>query len=157
MKILFVCSANACRSPMAEGFARKLLADNGIRSIQVDSAGLDALEGTPATDETIEVMKIKGVDLSSHRSKPFDPRIGKKDLVLTMTRSQKERILTENPSLAGRVFMLDEYARNVPQDIPDPFKGLVSYEEAARHIESSVELVLGLSAPARGSPRKAKP
>lgn len=145
MKILFVCSANACRSPMAEGFARKLLDDNGISGVTVDSAGLDAFEGTPPTEETIEVMKSRGVDITSHRSKPFNPDLGKNDMIFTMTKSQKERILAEHPTLAGRVFILDEYARNKPEDIPDPFKGQVSYEEAADHIESSVKLVLGLS------------
>jgi protein-tyrosine-phosphatase len=145
MKILFVCSANACRSPMAEGFARKLLDDNGISGVTVDSAGLDAFEGTPPTEETIEVMKSRGVDITSHRSKPFNPDLEKNDMILTMTKSQKERILAEHPTLAGRVFILDEYARNKPEDIPDPFKGQVSYEEAADHIESSVKLVLGLS------------
>ena len=130
---------------MAEGFARKLLAENGYGHIEVDSSGLDAYEGAPATEEAVEVMKKKGIDISSHRSRPFSPNIGKKDLVLTMTRSQKERILSESPFLAGRVFMLDEYARNQQQDIPDPFKGQVSYEEAADHISTSVERVLGLS------------
>jgi protein-tyrosine-phosphatase len=130
---------------MAEGFARKLLGDNGVSSLTVDSAGLDAFEGTPPTEETIEVMRARGVDISSHRSKPFVPNLGKNDMVLTMTKSQKERVLTDHPGLAGRVFMLDEYARNKPDDIPDPFKGQVSYEEAADHIESSVKLVLGLS------------
>ncbi|HVP23097.1 MAG TPA: low molecular weight protein arginine phosphatase [Conexivisphaerales archaeon] len=145
MKIVFVCSANACRSPMAEGFARKLLEENGVDHLEVTSAGLDAYEGAPATDEAIEVMKARGVDISSHRSKAFSPRIGKKDMVLTMTRSQKERILAEHPSLAGRVFMLNEYAKNTPRDIPDPFKGQVSYEAAADEIESSVRLTLGLT------------
>ena len=145
MKIVFVCSANACRSPMAEGFARRLLSENGVSSLRVDSAGLDAFEGTPPTQETIEIMKARGVDITSHRSKPFNPRLGKNDMVLTMTKSQKERILAEHPALAGRVFMLDEYAKNKPEDIPDPFSGQVSYEQAADRIESSVKLVLGLS------------
>jgi protein-tyrosine-phosphatase len=145
MKIVFVCSANACRSPMAEGFAKKLLNENGVSSLTVDSGGLDALEGTPPTEEAIEVMKARGVDISSHRSKPFNPHLGKNDMVLTMTKSQKERILAEHPTLAGRVFMLEEYTGNRPEDIPDPFRGQVSYGEAADHIESSVKLVLGLS------------
>ncbi len=145
MKILFVCSANACRSPMAEGIARKLLADHGVANVKVDSAGLDAMEGSPATEEAIEVMKAKGVDLTSHRSKPFNAKLGKKDMVLTMTRSQKERILARHPSLVGRVFMLEEYAKNRPLDIPDPYKGQAGYEETADEIESSVRLVLGLS------------
>lgn len=145
MKIVFVCSANACRSPMAEGFARRLLGGNDVSGVTVDSAGLDAFEGAPPTEETIQVMKARGVDITSHRSKRFNSNLGENDMVLTMTKSQKERILAEHPTLVGRVFMLDEYARNTPEDIPDPFKGQVGYEEAADHIESSVKLVLGLS------------
>ena len=144
MRIIFVCSANACRSPMAEGFAKKLLRDNDVSDVIVESAGLDALDGAPPTEETIEVMKDRGIDITSHRSKPFDPNLAKNDLVLTMTRSQKDRILAEYPALVGRVFMLDEYAKNRSEDIPDPFKGQTSYEETADRIESSVKLVLGL-------------
>jgi protein-tyrosine phosphatase len=130
---------------MAEGLAKKLLFDSGVTSVEVDSAGLDATQGAPATEEAIEIMKARGVDISSHRSKPFNPHIGRRDMVLTMTKSQKDRIIAEHPYLAGRVFMLEEYANNRPRDIPDPFKGQVSYEEAAEEIESSVRLVLGLS------------
>jgi protein-tyrosine-phosphatase len=145
MKILFVCSANACRSPMAEGIARKLLREHGITSVKVDSAGLDVTAGAPATEETIDVMKARGVDLSKHRAKPFRSQLRRGDMVLTMTKSQKKRILANHPALAGRVFMLEEYAKNRPMDIPDPFKGQVSYEQAANEIESAVRLVLGLS------------
>lgn len=144
MKILFVCSANACRSPMAEGIARRLLREGGIKSITVESAGLDAIDGAPAAEEAIEVMKARGVDISSHRSKPFSPHLRRKDMVLTMTKSQKERILARHPHLAGRVFMLEEYAKNRPVDIPDPYRGGMSYEQAADEIESAVRLVLGL-------------
>jgi protein-tyrosine phosphatase len=129
---------------MAEGFAKKLLDDNNVSDVAAGSAGLDALEGAPPTEETIEVMKARGVDIASHRSKPFTSDLGKNDLVLTMTRSQKDRILAEYPTLVGRVFMLDEYAKNKSEDIPDPFKGQTSYEETADRIESSVKLVLGL-------------
>jgi protein-tyrosine-phosphatase len=139
---------------MAEGFAKTLLSGNGVTGVEVDSAGLDVFEGAPATEETLKVMKARGVDISSHRSKRFNPRMGKKDMVLTMTKSQKKRILEEHPSLAGRVFMLDEYAKNDPQDIPDPFKGQVSYDEVADHLRASVELVLGLAAEQRKAPRR---
>jgi protein-tyrosine phosphatase len=129
---------------MAEGFAKKLLNDNGVSDVIAESAGLDALDGAPPTEETIEVMNARGVDITSHRSKPFTSDLGKNDMVLTMTRSQKDRILAEYPTLVGRVFMLDEYAKNRSEDIPDPFKGQTSYEETADRIESSVKLVLGL-------------
>jgi protein-tyrosine-phosphatase len=50
----------------------------------------------------------------------------------------------------GRVFMLEEYAKNRPLDIPDPFKGQASYEETAKEIESSVRIVLGLASKQSG-------
>ena len=82
---------------MAEGLARKALRENGITGITVDSAGVDAIDGLPATPDTLHVMKAKGVDISSHRSKRFVPEPDSDDLVLAMTKGQKEKILADFP------------------------------------------------------------
>jgi protein-tyrosine-phosphatase len=142
LKIVFVCSANACRSPMAEGFARKVLLESRITGITVDSAGVDAIEGLPATEDTLRAMNARGVNIASHRSKHFLPDARSSDLVLTMTKGQKEKILSEFPFTAGRAFTLNEYAEGSSEDVSDPFKGQASYEEVADRIESSVRLAM---------------
>ena len=82
---------------MVEGLARKALRENGITGITVDSAGVDAIDGLPTTPDTLHVMKAKGVDLSSYRSKRFVPDPDSDDSVLAMTKGQKEKILADFP------------------------------------------------------------
>lgn len=69
MKILFVCSGNICRSPMAAEFLRSRLGDAGLSHVVVDSAGTLGIEGAPASEPAIRVLAEHGVDLSTHRSR----------------------------------------------------------------------------------------
>jgi protein-tyrosine phosphatase len=123
---------------MAEGIARKIVNERGITDISIDSSGMDVIEATPATEEAAEMMKERGVDISSHISKQFAVPSEPDTLVLTMTKRLKERILAENPTLAGRTFTLGEYARASAEDIPDPAKGQASYSQVANLLEASV-------------------
>ena len=71
MNILFVCTGNINRSPMAEGLLRKFLSREGRKDIQVQSAGTHAFVGSPSPPEAIKVAEIAGVDLGRHRSRPL--------------------------------------------------------------------------------------
>lgn len=71
MKILFVCTGNLNRSPMAEGLMRKLLSREGRKDVQVQSAGTHAFVGNPCPQEAIKVAEMAGVDLNRHRSRPL--------------------------------------------------------------------------------------
>ena len=64
MKILFVCTGNICRSPMAEAMARQILLDKGIQEVEVSSAGTSAADGTPVSEGAYLVGLEKGLDLS---------------------------------------------------------------------------------------------
>ena len=75
MKILFVCSGNTCRSPLAEVITRRLLADANRTDVEVSSAGTNAWDGSPASDGALLVGMERGLDLSEHRSRQLTPDI----------------------------------------------------------------------------------
>jgi protein-tyrosine-phosphatase len=98
-KVLFVCTGNTCRSPMAEGLLKRMAQENRI-PLEVQSAGLAAFAGVPATPEAIEACREKGVDISSHLSQPLNKTlVTESDLILTMTGKHKEMIVKKMPPL----------------------------------------------------------
>lgn len=86
--LLFVCTGNTCRSPMAAAAARAALAARGWTHVDVRSAGLGALTGTPAAATAIEVAREKGLRLEEHEAQPLTPElVAWADLILGMTPS----------------------------------------------------------------------
>ncbi|HEV2972117.1 MAG TPA: L-threonylcarbamoyladenylate synthase [Pirellulales bacterium] len=126
--ILFVCTGNTCRSPMAETIARKLIADRlgcrvdqlEDRGVIVQSAGLSAMSGGGAATEAIEALSAMGLDLAAHESQPLTGQMVRyADKVLTMTRSHRQTIVSQWPDAASRTELLA-----VDQtDIADPIGG----------------------------------
>ena len=108
--ILFLCTANQCRSPMAEAMLRDRLAARGVDAT-VHSAGL--MEGgSPATRETLSALAAVGLDASAHRSRRMDESIlSGADLVLGMTRRHVMEAVVLAPSIWPRAFTLKELAR----------------------------------------------
>lgn len=138
MNILFVCTGNTCRSPMAAGLMNKIAIEEDL-DVRIESAGLFAAEGSPASDEAIEAMKKYDVDLSDHRAKQITPElIEKSDIILTMTAAQK-MLLAE--VAADKTYTLCEYA-GTEGDIADPFGGdLEEYEEVAQMIYFALQSI----------------
>jgi protein-tyrosine-phosphatase len=140
MNLLFVCSGNTCRSPMAEAFARKIAERRGIQDLNVSSAGTNAFDNVPATDEALLVGMERGLDLTGHRSRTLTPEIvSEADLVFVMTPSHVEQV--KQMGGRGKVHVIDEYASGASnKGISDPYGGdLDAYRNTADVLEEELE------------------
>jgi protein-tyrosine-phosphatase len=135
-KILFVCTGNICRSPMAEGLLKKMAFDHQW-SLEVQSAGLAAFNGVPATSEAVEACLEKGINISAHQSQPLSKTLVlESTLILTMTDKHKESILRKMPQLADKVCLLSDFAGKGIEDVEDPMGQSI---DAYRKIFSQIE------------------
>ena len=123
--ILFVCTGNTCRSPMAAGLLKHLLEQSHIEDIQVASAGLAVFFEEGAHQNAIATMEDLNIDISQHRARQADEDLLlDADLILTMTQSHRDQILAVLPQLKDRVFTLLEFAQEGEEgnlDIRDPY------------------------------------
>jgi len=115
-RVLFVCTGNTCRSPMAEGILRKILEDRGIDNIEVSSAGISAEEGYPAARNAVIVSRDWGIDLTSHISRQVsEEMINSSDLILAMSSEHYDK-LKQFPSADEKVFLLKGFPKR-PNDM----------------------------------------
>jgi protein-tyrosine phosphatase len=118
-RVVIVCTANRCRSPLAAELLRSALAARGV-PIRVDSAGLGA-PGLPATDETVQVAARRGLDLTAHRSERLAAdAIAGADLVLAMERRHVRDAVVAVPSAWPYTFTVKELVRRAEAVGPRP-------------------------------------
>lgn len=140
VNVVFVCTGNTCRSPLAEAIARRSAQQRGINATFA-SAGTGAALGSPANDAAILVGLERDVDLSRHRSRPLLPAAVTRDtVVLAMASGHVPGIRALVPD--ARVYLLDEYGSHGAsmRSIADPYGGdLADYRIAADTIETMLD------------------
>lgn len=120
-KILFVCSGNTCRSPLAERIAKELLADTSIGKADISSAGSSAFDGVPASTLAVKVAEKHSIDLSDHRSRLLNrTMVREADLIIAMTEKHRGTVGVIEPSALDYTVLITDLCDDAVGDVPDP-------------------------------------
>ena len=138
--ILIVCTANICRSPMAEAILKKLVSERqDAGQWHIESAGTWALDGNPPAFLSKYVMEMMGMDISNKKAQSVNQKLLMNfDLILTMEEEHKKWLKEQYGESGDRVYMLSEMVGEII-DIPDPIGGeLFEYKDVAELLEKMI-------------------
>jgi protein-tyrosine-phosphatase len=148
--ILFICTANICRSPVAEGLLRRRLEDEGLADWTVSSAGTWAQLRRGAASTSVELLAGRDIDISDHRAREVTRQaVEAADLILCMEAGHAEALRVEFPEAAERIFLLSEMAGE-KEDVKDPYGGphhgyVKMVDELSELIETGLPRILGVA------------
>ena len=144
LNVLFICTGNTCRSPMAEQMFNEKAKDLSAHAI---SAGLDANPGSPMNPQASEALTNLGCTPTEHNSTQVSTQaIEEADVILTFTQDQKIELGERFPAAVEKLFTISEYAHGrteISEDVSDPYdKSAEVYIETADTINSLVDLIV---------------
>ncbi len=153
MRLLFVCTGNTCRSPMAEAIARRIASERGLGDVEVRSAGTSAWEGAPASDGSLLVGLEHGLDLGLHQARQLTREIVEaSDIIFAMSPHHLER--AEALGGVGKSHLLTGFASHGTSGraISDPVGGeLEIYRATFDELTREIRKVFDRIAAERGS------
>ena len=137
--ILFICTGNTCRSPMAEVLFKFKTGSNS--PWKSSSAGTHALSGTPASLEAQIVVNEIGANLKDHNSKPINKKlIEEADLILVMTKGHQKYISKNFSNVSHRVYLINELGTSKVKDISDPYGSAIEiYRNTCNEIAHAID------------------
>lgn len=139
IRILFVCTGNTCRSPMAEA----LLKSKQLPHVEVKSAGVFALEGSDASEHAKTVLTEKGIEIAHRSSLLKKQDVDWATYILTMTSGHKQHVIERFPEADGKTFTLKEFVSGQEGDVFDPFGGSVeTYRQTRKELEQLIEQLI---------------
>ena len=144
--VLFVCTGNTCRSPMAEGMFRKAV--EGRHDFEVASAGVAAYPGDKPNPETVKVLGVRGVTLDGFASQPVSPELLETAThVFAMTSGHLEALENLFPEYSDKFYLVCEFVeipgRGVAADVPDPLgMGRKAYEETGKTLDLAIPTII---------------
>ncbi len=139
-QILFVCTGNTCRSPIAEYLAKKIINDNNLNFRAVSAGFMEAGKGI--SENSKSVLALNGIDASAHVSSLLnEDNIRRSWLILTMTEEHKNKILQLQPASASKVYTLSEFT-GLSNDIKDPFgENIEFYKKTFEEIKEKLKII----------------